>query len=76
MSDREGVISSKQSPHGTHNHACEQAHKHLQPHADYAQILAVKSTQADLLRWHYRLGHLSFKLINAMADVGLQTKKL
>ena len=50
MSDLEGVISSKQSPQGTHTHACEQSHKNIQPHADDAQRLTVESPQADLLR--------------------------
>ena len=76
MSDREGVISSKGSPHGTHIHACEQSHENIQSHADDAQRLTVESPQADLLRWHYRLGHLSFKLIKAMAELGLLPKKL
>ena len=71
VSDREGVISSKRSPHGTHTHACEQSHENLQPHADDAQRPTVESPQADLLRWHCRLGHFSFKLIKAMAEVGL-----
>ena len=76
MYDREGVISFKRSPHGTHTHACEQSHENLQPHADDSQRLMVESPQADLLRWHYRLRHLSFKLIKAMEEVGLLTKKL
>ena len=76
MSDREGVISYKQSPHGMHIHACEQPHEHLQPHADNAQRITVESPQADLLRWHYRIGHLSFNLIKAMAEVSLLPKKL
>ena len=71
MSDREGVISSKRSPHGTHSHACEQSHENLQPHADDEQRLTVDYPHVDSLRWHYRLGHLSFKLIKAMAEVGL-----
>ena len=28
------------------------------------------------MRWHYRLGHLSFKLIKEMSDVVLLTKNL
>ena len=76
MSDREGVILSKQSPHGKQTHAREQSHEHLQPHADNSQRLNVESPQADLLRWHYCLGHLSFKLIKAMAEVGLLPNKL
>ena len=34
ISDQEGVISSKLSPHSTHTNACEQVHDCLQPHAD------------------------------------------
>ena len=49
---------------------------HLQPHADDAEQLTVESPQADLLRWHYCLGHLSFKLIKAMSEVGLLPKHL
>ena len=70
MSDKEGVKSSKQSPHSTHTHTCDQVHDQvhacLQMHADYAQIITVELPQADLLRWHYRLGHFSFKPIKAM----------
>ena len=44
--------------------------------ADNVQRLTVESPQADLLMWHYRLGHLSFRLIKAMAEVGLRPKKL
>ena len=76
ISDRKGLLSSKRSPHGTHTHACEQSHENLQPHADDAQRLTVESPQADLLRWNYRLGHFSFKLIKVMAEVGLLPKKL
>ena len=32
--------------------------------------------QAELLRWHYRLGHLSFKTIRAMAANGTLPKRL
>ena len=59
-----------------HTHACEQSHENLQPNADDAQRLTVESPQDDLLRWHYRLGYLSFKIIKAMAEVGLLPKKL
>ena len=78
MSDREGEQQPKQSRHGTHTKKCSHKHAttHLQPHADDAERLTVESPQADLLRWHYRLGHLSFKLIKAMAEVGLLPKKL
>ena len=46
------------------------------PHADDAQRLTFENPQADLLRWHYRLGHLSFKLVKAMAQVGLLPKRI
>ena len=50
MYDREGGISSKQSPHGTHTHACKQVHERLQPHVEDSQRLDVVSPQADLLK--------------------------
>ena len=59
-----------------HTHACEKSHENLQPHDDDAQILTVETPQADLLRWHYRLRHLSFKFIKTMAEVGILPKKL
>ena len=76
MSHSERVISTKRSPRGTYTHACEQSHENLQPYADDAQRITVESQQADLLRWHYHIGHLSFKIIKAMAEVGLLPKKL
>ena len=76
MSDQEGVKSSKLSPHGTHTHTWEQVHERLQPHADDGQRLTVDSPQADLLEWHYQLGHFSFKFIKAMAEVGLLLKNM
>ena len=72
----------KQSQQGTHTHMCEHNHVHehihtrLQPYADNAEIFTVEFIQADLLRWHYRLVHLSFNLIKAMAEVGLLSNKL
>ena len=57
-------------------HACKQVHKRLQPHSDYSQRLTVESPQADLLSWKYRLFHLSFKFIKAIAEVGLLPKNL
>ena len=59
-----------------HTHECEQYHENLQPHADDSQRLTIEYPQAELLGWHYRLGHFSFKLIKAMAEVGLLPKKL
>ena len=76
MSDREGLISSKQSIHGTHTHACKQIHERLQPHDDDTQRLTFESPKNDLLKWHYRLRYLPLKLIKAMAEVGLLPKNL
>ena len=59
-----------------HTHTRKQDHEHLQPHAEDSQRLTVEPPKADLLRWHYCLGYLSLKLIKAMAEVGLLTKKL
>ena len=76
MYDREGVISSKRSPHGMHKHARKQVHEHLQSHAEDTQRLTVESLHSDLLRWHYHFDHLYFKLIKAMVEVGLLPKNL
>lgn len=43
---------------------------------DEAEALAAKTPQAELLRWHYRLGHLSFKRVQLLAAVGAIPKKL
>ena len=51
-------------------------HAKSHPHADDAQRLTVENPQASLLRWHYRLGHLSFKMIKTMASVGLLPKRI
>jgi hypothetical protein len=32
--------------------------------------------QTEMLRWHYRLGHLSFRRIKRMAELGILPKKL
>jgi hypothetical protein len=32
--------------------------------------------QTEMLRWHYRLGHLSFQIIKRMAELGILPKKL
>ena len=80
MYDWEGVKSSKQSPHGTHTHMCDQVHNHgharLHPYAYNSQILTVEYPQYELLRWHYRLGHLSLNLIKAMVYIGLLPNKI
>ena len=59
-----------------HTHVYEQVHRCLQPHFEYVQSLTVDYPQADLMRWHYRLGHLYFYLINAMVEVVLLPKNL
>jgi len=40
------------------------------------EILAGKTDQAELLRWHYRLGHQSFKLIKLLAALRILPGKL
>ena len=59
-----------------HNQVHDHGHARLQPHDENAQRLTVESPQAHLLRWHYRLGHLSFNLIKEILVVGLMPKKL
>ena len=76
MSDQEGVKSSILSPHGTHTYAFGKLHERLQRNAEDTQRLTVESPQAKLLRWDYCLRHLSFKIINTMAEVGLLPKNL
>eukprot|EP00957_Ditylum_brightwellii_P068155 5173661-Ditylum_brightwellii.AAC.1 len=34
------------------------------------------SDQAELVRWHYRLQHLSFRKLNMLAKVGLLPRRL
>jgi hypothetical protein len=38
--------------------------------------LACQDPQPAMLRWHYRLGHLSFRRIKRMAELGILPKKL
>jgi len=38
--------------------------------------LYAQSDQAELLRWHYRLNHISFKKLKLMAVLGIVPKKL
>jgi hypothetical protein len=38
--------------------------------------LSCQDPQTEMLRWHYRLGHLSFQRIKRMAGVGILPKKL
>ena len=40
------------------------------------QAITAKSNKAELMRWHYRLGHLSFKTLREMALAGEIPKKL
>ena len=39
-------------------------------------ILQAETDQAELLRWHYRLNHISFKKLKSMALLGFIPKKL
>ena len=80
MSDQEGVYSSnilkQQAVHVLHPVSGHVDHAESHPHADDAKQLTVEKPQAELLRWHYRLVHLSFKMIKTMATVGLLTKRI
>jgi hypothetical protein len=38
--------------------------------------LSCQDPQTELLRWHYRLGHLSFRRIKRMAELGILPRKL
>ena len=39
-------------------------------------LSSAKDPQVELLRWHYRLGHLSFNIIRAMSAAGILPKRL
>jgi hypothetical protein len=43
---------------------------------DDSEILAAASPQAELLRWHYRLGHTSFAKLKLMSALGILPKRL
>lgn len=51
-------------------------HNTADPVDDDRAKLTVDDPQADLLRWHYRLGHSPFRLIKALAKIGLLPRKL
>ena len=38
--------------------------------------LSISDPKAELLRWHHRLGHISFKAIRLLAAVGVLPKRL
>ena len=80
MSARVEVDSSKsrkqQDGNVPHPASGSVNHAEYHPHADDAHRLIVENPQADLLRWHYRLGHLSFKMIKTMATVCLFPKRI
>jgi hypothetical protein len=38
--------------------------------------LSCQDPQTEMLRWHYRLGNLSFQRIKRMAELGILPKKL
>ncbi len=49
----------------------------LPPIAEYEDVpLAAADDQAELMRWHYRLGHLSFQKLKQLALNGEIPKKL
>ncbi len=49
----------------------------LPPIAEYEDVpLAAADDQAELMRWHYRLGHLSFQKLKQLALNGKIPKKL
>lgn len=48
----------------------------LQAHIDDAAKTSVECEQADLLRWHYPLRHVSFKKLKALALIGIIPKRL
>jgi hypothetical protein len=35
-----------------------------------------QNPQTEMLRWHYRLGHMSFQIIKRMTELGILPKKL
>jgi len=43
---------------------------------DDEENLTALSPQADLLRWHYRLGHLSFRRLKLLAMLGILPRRL
>ena len=55
---------------------------HLEPRAvpvieeEDEEVITATSTKAELMRWHYRLGHLSFKKIKILAEKGIIPKNL
>ena len=80
MSARYGVDSRKirtqKSGHVPHLVSGHVDHVESHPHADDAHQLTVENLPADLLIWKYRLGHLSFKMINTMDTIGLFPKRI
>ena len=40
------------------------------------EIITATSNKAELMRWHYRLGHLSFKKLKVLAEKGIIPKRL
>jgi hypothetical protein len=43
---------------------------------DDSERLAAASPQAELLRWHNRLGHTSFAKLKLMSDLGILPRRL
>ena len=40
------------------------------------QVLSASDKQAELMHWHYRLGHLSFPKLKILAKIGKIPKRL
>ena len=40
------------------------------------ELLSATTSYAELLRWHYRLGHMSFHKLKAMAKIGILPRRL
>lgn len=43
---------------------------------DEDEVLAADNVQAELLRWHHRLGHLSFNKIRLLSSLGILPRRL
>ena len=59
-----------------HKQGQAKTHVHVHRIEDDEDRLSAVSPEAELLRWHYRLGHMSFKRIRLLALVGILPKYL
>ena len=48
----------------------------MAPHWSDSQNLTVEDPQADLLRWHYRLGHAKFTLLKHLVRLDILPRRL